>query len=66
MLIKKENVRAFIQERAPDISKVESAFYGVLDAELRKLILKAIRRNGKHSRLTTGELLNLQKEELET
>lgn len=63
MLLNKKAVRNFIREHAPEIHQVETAFYSVLDFETRKLIIKAIKRNGKHARLTTGELLNLNGKE---
>ncbi len=56
MLLNRKAVRSFIRDRAPKITQVEKDFYAVLDFQTRQIILKAIRRNGKHPRLTTGEL----------
>ncbi len=63
MLLNKKAVRSFIKEHAPKITQVEKDFFPALDLQTRKLILKALKRNGKHARLTQGELLTLNDKE---
>ncbi len=54
-MIVEKKVREFIQANS-GVTQISSDFWPALEVALQSLIRKALRRNGKHTRLTSGEL----------
>ena len=54
MLINKKNIKQYIRELNPD-TQVATDVWPTVNEQVKTLIRIAIKRNGNHKRLTTGE-----------
>lgn len=54
MLINQKKVKAYIKELNPD-TQVATDIWPTINEQVKTLIRLALKRNGTHKRLTTGE-----------